>query len=88
MSELDGNTPPLAKSATLDSEARARFLGSELAAVLYCDEILDGAGDFYDIDRTVSVSGQGPRTEADSYYGIQQELFPELLPQLKGRDNG
>ncbi len=37
------------------------FLGSELASILYVDEVLDGAGRFQYIDSTGSVSASRRR---------------------------
>ncbi len=36
------------------------FLGSEIASVLYVDEVLDGQGNVQYIDRGISVSGSTP----------------------------
>ncbi len=49
-------------------------LDSELASLLYCDEVLDGAGNFLYLDSELSVSALD-EDEVDAFYGIQQDLF-------------
>ena len=46
-------------------------IDSEMASLLYCDEVLDGAGDFLYLDKDVSVSAL---PEAGRGY-VQSEMF-------------
>ncbi len=54
-------------------------IDSELASELYCDEVLDGQGQFLYLDRVVSVSALD-EDEATAFYGVQMEMFSEGDP--------
>ena len=54
-----------ARSEQRGEQAVSSWLDSELAALLYCDELVDGDGNFYDLDRSVSVSASEGEGESD-----------------------
>ena len=53
---------------------------SELAAEMYCDELLDGSGSFQYLDRSVSVSALDEDEDA-SIHQPRRVAPQELLPQ-------
>jgi len=59
------------------------FLESELAALLYVDDVVAGDGQFLHIDSISSVSAM-PEAEAADRLLETQELRPQLLPQSSG----
>ena len=62
------------------------FLASELASVLYVDEVLDGNGELLYIDIRVSVRGLTETEIADKNYKQLQEL--QLPPQSEVSNHG
>ncbi len=56
MEKTSAKTPKTRKTARV-LDKLAPPIDSELAAEMYCDEILDGAGRYLHLDRVRSVSG-------------------------------
>ena len=56
------------------------FLGSELAAELYVNEVLDGAGQFQYLDKSGSVSAMVEVEDDFDYVPNHNELFRQEVP--------
>ena len=57
----------------MSDSIRGRYLASEQAALDYCDELVDGAGNPLHIDRVVSV--RGLERERDGFEHISEILM-------------
>ncbi len=57
------------------SDRRPPPIDSEEASLLYCDEVLDGAGRFLYVDRDVSLSALPEAGAADRF--VQSEMFDQ-----------
>ena len=63
-----------------DLESLGISMDSEVASVLYCDEVVDGAGAFLHLDSVVSVSAS--EDEDEGFVHISRIMLPLLRKLL------
>ena len=61
-----------------------RFLASELASELYCDEVLAGDGSLLQIDSPLSVSALAEAEAGDRFSITQRERLALLPSAVRG----